>query len=380
MNVLYACNFKMGGAEISLFELIKHIDKERYHPIVMLASGGQLKELFESVGVRVEIMDFDFSVSLKTYLRFILLNFKIIRFIRKNKISLIFINHHLILKFFFWPAKILRIPIVVRIVGILWLSVYEKFMISRCNRIICVSKAVKEYITRKRRSDIFIKINESEIRVLYSGRDTNRFDNYTDVNKAKSEFKIYDGVLTVGIVGSIEPNKGQDRFLKAAAEIIKVIPNTKFLIVGDSHFQRHLAYKNQIEKMTQELGLNDKVIFTGFRNDIPKIMKILDLLVVASTQEGLAGVLIEAMLAYKATVAFAVGGIPEVIDHNITGKLVWTKDPKDLAKASIEILKDKNLAVKMGVAGRRRTEELFDIRKISRTVELQFEEILDAAS
>ena len=126
-----------------------------------------------------------------------------------------------------------------------------------------------------------------------------------------------------------------------------------------------------MESMVQELGLGDRAIFYGERNDVPQLMPGLDVLVSASDSEGFSNTILEAMAAGVAVVATAVGGTPEVVIDRETGMLVPRGDAAAMGKALSTIALDESLRHKLGAAGRRRVEEEFSVGTMAqRTVEL----------
>ena len=153
------------------------------------------------------------------------------------------------------------------------------------------------------------------------------------------------------------------------------------MVVGDALFREDetLPYKQALVDLTEELGIAEKVIFTGFREDIPEIMSILDILVLASWMEPLGMVQLEAMALEKPIIASNAGGPKEVVVDKQTGILVPPKDPQALANAVIELVKNNKLSY-MGKTGRQRVERSFSLDSHVQKVERLYEEILSKKS
>lgn len=174
----------------------------------------------------------------------------------------------------------------------------------------------------------------------------------------RAELGMPADVPLVGVVGRLTEQKGHAYLLDAFAEVIQALPSAHLLVVGDGELRPAL------EQQAARLGLQDSVTFTGRREDVPRIMMALDVLVMPSLWEGFGLVLLEAMAAGKPVVASRVSAIPEIVVEGETGLLVPPADPKALAQALLVILVDPTRAVGMGHRGRARLEQEFTIGKI----------------
>jgi glycosyltransferase involved in cell wall biosynthesis len=137
------------------------------------------------------------------------------------------------------------------------------------------------------------------------------------------------------------------------------MPDVRFLIIGDG------GLKKQLMDLSSNLGVSKNVMFLGFRSDIPELLSVMDVLVLASLREGFSNAILEAMAAMKPVVATNVGGNPEVIIDGVTGLIVPPKDPHSMAQAILNLLQNEDLAQQMGEAGRRRVENHFTIDVIT---------------
>jgi glycosyltransferase involved in cell wall biosynthesis len=178
------------------------------------------------------------------------------------------------------------------------------------------------------------------------------------VNKIRNEFSIKSDVRLVGTIGRLVWQKGLGYFLQAVKEIEtrSNIKNAKYLIVGEGKDHDNL------EQKAKELGIRDKVIFTGFRQDIKEILCALDILILPSIREGQPIILLEAMAMGKPVIATDIQGVNETVLNGITGMLVPAKSYLALAKAIINLLKDNKKAQEMGEMGRKLVEEKFNLK------------------
>jgi glycosyltransferase involved in cell wall biosynthesis len=178
------------------------------------------------------------------------------------------------------------------------------------------------------------------------------------------------------MVGRLVEWKGPDRFIAAAARAGKEMPQARFMLVGDAIFGEK-DYVDELKTMASRLDLDERMIFTGFREDVLEIMAGLDVLVHASLlPDPLPTVLIEAMALGLPVVGADGGGVREIVEDGVTGLVVPPGDVEAMSQAMVEILSHPNEARDMGAAGRERASRLFDIDRQSRSLEREFLAVL----
>jgi glycosyltransferase involved in cell wall biosynthesis len=176
----------------------------------------------------------------------------------------------------------------------------------------------------------------------------------------------------VGVVARLQPEKGVATFLEAAARVSKFSPETRFLVAGDG------PLREELQGLAERLGMEDRVLFLGYRSDARALMELLDVLVVPSMTEGSPLIVLEAMAAGLPVVASDVGGVPDQARHGEEGLLVPPGDPEALAGAMGELLRDPRRARRLGAAGRRRTENGFSHETLVRRIEGVYRAVLEA--
>ncbi|MGY1681169.1 glycosyltransferase family 4 protein [Geodermatophilus sp. SYSU D01176] len=154
------------------------------------------------------------------------------------------------------------------------------------------------------------------------------------------------GHPAVGLVGRLVPEKGVDVFLRAAALVSAVVPQARFLVVGDGPLRPDLEHRAAV------LGLAGAVTFTGYRSDAARLLAGLDVLAVPSRSDGSPLVVCEAMAAGIPVVASRVGGLPDLVQDGGTGLLVRPGEAEDLARALVSLLLDPESARRLGARGR----------------------------
>jgi len=202
------------------------------------------------------------------------------------------------------------------------LQFYERidaFVLRFAARVVAVSSEIKKDLVTK-------NILAEKVQVIDNGIDIDRFNRSRSVEKLKEDLSINKGDAVVTIVGRLSPEKGHETFLKAAKDVAAKKKDVKFLIVGDGPINAELRV------MASQLNLNGHVVFTGVRKDMDGIYAISDLMVNASSIEGLPMTILEAMAAKVALIVTPVGAVPQVIQHGVNGIICPVGDAVGLAK------------------------------------------------
>jgi glycosyltransferase involved in cell wall biosynthesis len=171
----------------------------------------------------------------------------------------------------------------------------------------------------------------------------------------KSLLSRSDRAPIVAFVGRLDRQKGADEFLKAAAEVVRSEPSTRFVVAGDGREKRRLV------ALAAQLSLDALVSFVGWQANAYPLLAQIDLLVMPSRWEPFGLAAAEAMALRKPVVATAVDGLPEVIEDGVTGRLVAPGDPTALATGILELVRNPGLRTRMGEQGRKRVEKRFTI-------------------
>lgn len=209
-----------------------------------------------------------------------------------------------------------------------WFSRY-KYNHRSIKKIICVSEAVKNVLSPD------IK-NKNVLASVYDGIDLKKFK-YTASGILRYGFSILPDELIIGNVAAIAPHKDYFTFVNTAEILLKKNLNAKFLIIGDG------PEKTAIESYIRSKNLQGKIIMTGFRNDIPKILPELDMFLFTSKTEGLGSSILDAYLCNVPVVAASAGGIPEIVQNGKTGLLSPPQKALLLAENVLKLIADPEL-------------------------------------
>jgi glycosyltransferase involved in cell wall biosynthesis len=182
---------------------------------------------------------------------------------------------------------------------------------------------------------------------------------------------VPDGPV-VGAVARLVPVKGLHHLIDAAPIVLRHCPRARFLLVGEGEMRPAL------EARVRAKGLQDRVLFTGFREDAASVMAGIDLIVLPSINEGMGRVLVMAMALGKPIVASRVGGVGELLGEGEAGILVPPGDPAALAEAISMLLQDPPRARTLGEAGRRRAPRYSAETMLEALAKLYHEVMADA--
>lgn len=363
-TILYLANSGdiIGGGQISLLGLLKRLNRGKYHPVVVCPAVGSLYDELKRIGVETHIVRMNTLRNLNFLLWVKTIN-RLVQLIKSKKIQIIHSNGSRATIFGGIAARLTKTPLIwhVRIVNSD--KLLDRLLARLASKIIVISKAVSRRFN-------WLKNKEDKIVLVYNGIDLERFKPSVDIRKVRGEISLSSETPMVVTVGRLDWYKGHKYLLEAAEKIVQTLPDARFLIVGDG------GYRKRLENQVKQLNLDENVIFTGNRKDIPEILAGIDLFVLSSVSEGFGRAVAEAMACAKTVVATKVGGLSEVVEDGITGRLVSPKDSTALAEAIIELLKDKKKAENMGIAGRKRVEKLFSIERNVKSIEELYEKIL----
>ena len=208
------------------------------------------------------------------------------------------------------------------------------------------------------------------IAVIRNGVDTDRFAPRPPDAALRSSLGLPADAPLVVVVSRLNPMKGIDDYLQAAAILAGRFAGARYVIVGDGGSRRDL------EQQARRLGLSDRVVFAGTRLDVAAILSQAAVSVVPSLSEGLSNVILESMACGVPVVATCVGGTPELIDDEATGLLVPPCHAPALAAGIARLLEDPAMARRLGGAGRACAVARFSMRSMVGRTETLYRALL----
>jgi len=342
------------GGDIAVLNIVRHLDKERYIPIVASFAETRhadipflIKEA-QNRGIAAILIPcrgrFDYNVI--GALRRILIDQKIdvihchgykadiigclaCRFLPVKKIATI---HG------WWVGRSIKLRLY---------DIIDAIALRGFDRVIAVSSFLGDSVKKK-------GIADNRVMHIPNGVDCDAIEK-ADGSGVRAEFKLSADDIVVGTVGRLSKEKGQ-KYLLAA---VKEIPDITVMIVGAGPLGESLI------RHARELGIADRVIFTGFRTDIYDFLAAFDIFALPSLSEGMPLSLLEAMAAGKPVVATQVGGIPAVMKNRETGILIAPGNTGYLVEAIRTLLKNPDWAKDLGAASRREVRTDFSVVSIA---------------
>lgn len=364
---------------------LSSLTQDKYLPLLVCPPDGPLIDSGKKINLRLETVKMPQLTFTHNPLKIVLFGVSIskmtrqlVTLINKYDIDLIHANSIRAGILGGFAARLTKTPIVWHIRDFLPNGLAGKLIRwmagMQATKIIAVSEATREDFSLS-------ESQQNKTTIIYDGVNLIKYDPLSiGTNGVRQELGLVDAYPVIGIIGQIIDWKGQKEFLQAAAKIVTVFPKAKFLIVGEALFRKNLTlrYKQELVDLATQSGISERVVFTGFRDDIPEIIAALDILVLASWSEPLGIVQLEAMAMKKPVVATNMGGATEVVEDGVTGVLVPPKDPGAIADAIIDLARDKNRLDEIGKGGRTRVEQNFSLDVHLQKIESLYDEVLFA--
>jgi len=373
----------LGGGEIALLNLVTHLDRNRYFPIVILFSHGPLEEKLRDAGIKTQVLPLAPSIvhtrkeqlnrgalsRVRDLLRLVRFTLRLTTHIRKIRPDIIHTNS-------------LKADVIGGIAG----RLAKKRVLWHVR-----DRIADDYLPPKVVRAFRFGCRTIPHVVIANSQAT--FDTLQlPVREGNPSRPVHDGIAVgakpiyqapadnlaplIGIVGRLTEWKGQHVFLDAAAAVLREFPNARFQIIGGALFGEE-EYEVQLKQQAQLLNLNGHLDWLGFRDDVPLLLEKLDVLVHASTiGEPFGQVVVEGMAAGKPVVATSGGGVPEIIVDGACGILVPMNNATAMGKAILQLLHDPAHAQTIAQAGYERVRDHFCIQLVANNVEAVYDRMI----
>jgi len=376
----------VGGSHLCLLEICRHIDQNKYQPVVCFFEENSLIPAFEGVGAEVFVLRlpgnwlppatfpkaigriFAFAVNL-----FITLAVRTrlwIGVLRQKRVDLVHINnacgydHDLML-----ASRLMGKPCGVHERGIQQkIDRRTRFFANRVDRILAISDAVADNLKRQGiKPDRIVRIDD--------GIDEARFRQFESLDRLRRRLGLPADVPVIGIVGNIKHWKGQHVVVEAVGCLVRSFPDLRCLMVGSVADER---YFHQLLSRARELGIPEgTILFTGYEPHPADAMRAMDVVIHASVEpEPFGIVLLEAMGTARPLIATNIGGPKEIVVHGETGLLIPAGDPDALTAAVTALLVDPERASRMGEDGRIRYFERYTAQRTVTAIQREYEQLI----
>ncbi len=372
IGFIFNHSFFLGGGEISFFELIRKLDRERFKPIVIVPAVGEIERKLKYNDIEVHSI---LLPSIKKILNSSPLRglFNLIKLLKESKIDVIHTNGSRACFYSAIAGRILKIPVIWHVRESLKdLLLYDCLLATLANAIICVSKSVQ----LKRFGRFRRQINK-KICVVYNGIDTNKFQ-VSDGSRfeVRTRLSMKANDILIGLVGNIIPRKAQDIFLKGFAKAKQLRPDiaVKVLLIGRHLDKRFSIY---LRRLVTDLDLHSNVIFHEFSDEISNIFSALDIFVLSSKSEGFCRSLLEAMSCGLPIIASKIEEIQEAVVDKMNAILVDINDIDKMVFAIITLCEDSSLRNEMGILNRKIAVKQFSLSSHIVAIESIYDGLLD---
>jgi len=360
-------SFQIGGTERQVVNVALGLDRNRFdlHIASIHTYGALLKEI-ESLDVPHASFPIRSLYRFGTFLQAL----RLARYIRKHRIQVVH-TYGLYTNLFAVPAaKLAGASVIIASVrdrGDILTRSQRWFQRQVCRLADCVlvnAEAIRETLVRQ-------GYRVENLAVIRNGIVPSKFRSTPGASPIRQELGLPADAPVVLVLSRLNPMKGVEYFLDAAAIVARALPQVRFLIVGDG------LNKFDLEERAASLGIADRVVFTGFRTDVPQLLAEASLSVLPSLSEGLSNTLLESMAAGVPVIATQVGGNPEIIEDGVSGLLVPPRDAAALAAAMNKLLSNPVLASAVREAGQRRIAEYFSMQASIQQVEQLYSRMIE---
>ena len=375
----------IGGSYYSLLYLLEGLNKERYEPYVLFCQDNILIPKFKEVAEKVMVYDYEpfgsnpfnsWKVIPKFIKHIVFKQLELHKIIHRVRPDLVHLNntyaanHEWMLTCYLHKIKVVAHD---RNSGTstTWQTrLFVRFL----DAIISVSETCMNFVTQQ-------GLKPKRIRMVYNGLNLENFEidrSQHDRMRIRENLGIAQDSILVGMVGNICYLKGQLVFVKAIDLLINEFQENKRIqgiIIGNTPTGA-AAYEQEIRSFLKERKIDDKVRLLGYRQDIPQLLKAVDIFVHASVElDALPRVILEAMALEKPVIATNSGGASEIIEDWITGYLVPMNDQISMKNAIMRYVQEHKKAKAIGVAARKTVEVKFSVYQMVQGVEEVYEEI-----
>jgi glycosyltransferase involved in cell wall biosynthesis len=350
-----------GGMEVILRNILTELDRTQFSPRVLCLADGPFVQELENTGTPVTVFRAGRFRHLATTVKTVRRTIKLIQDERIDVVHTLNSKAHV---YGGWSAAMAGVPCCYHLHGVPRPTLTRDGVVSvlsfiaPAQRTVACSKYVATEFGHAWRS-------HRNIAVIHNGI-TLPVVNDAGLD-AREEFGIPATAPLVMMACRFQRSKGVHVFLDAAVAVALAVPEARFVVVGGPLFGLDEDYPAELHDQATRLGLADRVVFTGFRADVYRLLGAADVVVHSSIEpDSFPTVILEAAVMGKPVVASDLGGPAEIIQHDVTGILIPPNDRECLAEAIVELLRDPKRRLEMGRAGGTRVREHFAAEHMAR--------------
>lgn len=363
----------LGGNFLTQRMILERLDPERFEPIVVAPLEGIALDRFRALGVECVVMPPPGVLGeyggaalragligrIKSALDLLRYNFRVARFLKERKVSVIYANCVRAQMIVGLGARMAGVPSLMYVKGELANPLIDRLSIASASKVL--------FFSEQNRDDKYgrlIRWFRRKIHVLKIGLDPAPIEMAIGADRSalRAELDLAPAGMNAIVLAQLYRPKGQHFAVEALARVVKKLPEARLYLVGDHVIEEYRSYRAELEALIASRGLTDNVRFTGWRSDALEIVSLMDIVLHPSLSEGFGRAVLESMALGKPVVASSVGGLREAIRDGENGFLIEPGDVDALARRWEELLANPELRQRVGSAAKRTvfTEYLID--------------------
>ncbi|HEX3933118.1 MAG TPA: glycosyltransferase family 4 protein [Puia sp.] len=363
---------KIGGGESHLLSLVAHLDLHRFEPVVLSFTDGPMMERLREMGVETRLIYTEKPFDIRIW-------GQVKRLLEAEAPDVIHAHGTRAGSNVLWAARKLGIPVIYTVHG--WSFHQDQHPLVRRLRILG-----EKYLTGRSKVNISVSASNQQSGkavipqfrsiVINNGIDQQKFDPERAHSDVRAELGIASDSVVVLFIARFTAHKQPLTLIRAFARALTTMqgsgtPGLHLLMVGDGD------EKEAGVVLARELGLEDKISFQAFRQDVPDVLHAADIFVLPSLWEGLPIGLLEAMAMRKAVIGTRVDGTREVLQDGDNGLMVEPGDVDALAAAIVRLARDAALRESLRARAFQTVRQRFDAATMTREIETIYSEVLE---
>lgn len=354
----------IGGGETHVMDLTQALNKDLYEPIVLSFTPGPMVDRLREMGITTHVIETEKPFNIFRWQQ-------VKQLLKDEKIDVVHAHGTRAGSNTFWAARQLGLPILYTVHG--WSfhvdqkplllksrQLGEKLLLSQADVTICVSNS-------NYRDGLAFSPMKRAVVVNY-GVNLQKYNPEGSFKDIRAELGIDKDTVLVGCIARVTVQKDPFTYLRAIAAVPASLP-IKFLLVGNGDL------KPAALQLAEELKIGSRLVFLEARQDVPDLLRALDIYCLPSLWEGLPIGLLEAMAMAKAVVVTGVDGTKEAVQDGVNGVLIPPQSPPQLAEALMRLAADAPLRQTLGNAARQTVLREFNVETMTRHVEQLYDQV-----
>jgi len=359
-----------GGLEMSARDYTRYFLERGHRSFNLCRKGSKLHQILEKEGLPLHAVDF-----LSRYSPLAIMNIR--KFLQKMQIDIVHLHNPRDL-WMITPASIglnnMRIFATSRMLFTRTQKrdILHKIIYSKLDWMINTTEVSQKHMQTN------LPISPDRHLVIPNPVDLTRFrPELYERDLYRQEWEVGEKTVLLGLVGRIDPTKGQKEAIMALPTILGTKADLKLIIIGELTVGHKNDYLQELKDLTKSLGVEKNIIWAGFKTDVPAVLRALDIFIMPSYKESFGKVLIEAMAMGVPVISTDKGGPPEILSQGECGLLVPPCESEPIAAAVIKYLENEQLREEMIAKGRRKVEDYYSLPSVLDRLEKLYYETLD---